>query len=178
MTPATDPEKLALRDIHLPDSLSWWPLAPGWWILLFLIVILVMAVFYFIRRRRNMRMSAIYLAKEELSRIEKEFKSNQDKVNLVQEISELIRRVSISLSNRSESASLTGEKWLLFLNELNGDESFTKGIGRVLIEAPYQNKPNYNEKELLSLISAWIDSAKSNTSNKRYKSENNKGNRK
>lgn len=22
-----------LRDIHLPEAVSWWPLAPGWWVL-------------------------------------------------------------------------------------------------------------------------------------------------
>ena len=26
-----------LRDIHLPEAISWWPMAPGWWFLLILI---------------------------------------------------------------------------------------------------------------------------------------------
>jgi hypothetical protein len=27
-----------LRDIHLPEAVSWWPLAPGWWVLAALLV--------------------------------------------------------------------------------------------------------------------------------------------
>jgi len=168
MIEGSDPATLALRDIHLPDSVLWWPPAPGWWLLLSLIIIVIVSIFLFIRRHRNQRISAIYLAKQELTRIENEFKSNKDKSILVKQVSELIRRVSISIFNRSESASLTGQNWLLFLDQLNGDESFSKGIGRILIEAPYQAKPDYNEIELLTLISSWIDSAhRSNASQKR-----------
>ena len=25
---------LPLRDLHLPDAIGWWPLAPGWWVIL------------------------------------------------------------------------------------------------------------------------------------------------
>ena len=25
-----------LRDIHLPEAISWWPMAPGWWFLMIL----------------------------------------------------------------------------------------------------------------------------------------------
>ncbi len=160
-----DPATLALRDIHLPDSVLWWPPAPGWWILLCLILIIVLSVFFIIRRRRNNRVSAIYIAKQELSRIENEFKSKQDKSILVKEVSELIRRVSISLFKRNESASLTGKDWLLFLDKLNGDQSFSNGIGKILIEAPYQAKPDYNEVKLLELISSWIESAEKTQAN-------------
>ncbi|MDP7406676.1 MAG: DUF4381 domain-containing protein, partial [SAR324 cluster bacterium] len=26
----------ALRDVHLPPAVSWWPPAPGWWIIFFI----------------------------------------------------------------------------------------------------------------------------------------------
>jgi hypothetical protein len=27
-----------LRDIHLPEPISWWPLAPGWWFVIILVI--------------------------------------------------------------------------------------------------------------------------------------------
>lgn len=159
---ANEPVTLALRDIHLPNTALWWPPATGWWILLLLVVLIITAVFFLIRHRRRHRISAVYLAKLELERIENEFKLNQDKSSLVKEVSELIRRLSISLFKRNESASLTGQDWLLFLDNLNGDKSFSNGIGQILIAAPYQAKPDYDENELLHLISEWIESAAKN----------------
>ncbi len=162
MMQATDPTTLALRDIHMPDSVLWWPLAPGWWALLLLIIISIVFIIIFVRRRQIHRTSAVVLAKQELERIENKFNSNQDKSILVKEISELIRRVSISLFKRDDSASLIGQDWLLFLDKLNDDKSFSNGIGRILIEAPYQAKVDYDVAELLKLTSSWIDSANSN----------------
>ena len=31
-----DPEQIPLRDLHLPDVVGLWPLAPGWWVLILL----------------------------------------------------------------------------------------------------------------------------------------------
>ena len=100
MMQGSDPASLPLRDIHLPDPVSWWPLAPGWWALLLLLVIFVLSTTYFIRRYRNHKISALYLAKQELARIETDFNINQDKSNLIKELSELIRRLSISIFPR------------------------------------------------------------------------------
>lgn len=153
-----DPTTLPLRDIHLPGPVSWWPLAPGWWILMLLIFISIALVLFFIRRRRLHRISATYLARQELERIKTDYKLIQNKVVLVKELSELIRRLSISIYKRDEIASLTGQDWLEFLDQSIDNNLFSVGIGRVLIEAPYQDKPDYDSAELIILISSWIES--------------------
>ncbi len=158
MMQGTDPASLPLRDIHLPDPVSWWPLAPGWWALMLLLVIVVLLTMYFIRRYRNHKISALYLTIQELERIKTDFNINQDKSNLVKELSELIRRLSISIFPREESAGLTGEEWLKFLDQYSAKNEFNNGVGRVLIEAPYQADPEFNTNELIDLISSWIES--------------------
>ena len=159
MIKGTDPATLPLHDIHLPEPVSWWPLAPGWWILLLLIIVTVSLITLFIQRRRNHRSSAIYLARLELKRIKNEFDLDQDKSILVKELSELIRRLSISIFKRDEAASLTGQAWLEYLDQFTENKSFSRGVGRIFIEAPYQARPDYDSTELLLLISSWIESA-------------------
>jgi len=154
--------ELALRDIHLPDSILWWPPAPGWWILLFLIIVITTSVYFFLRQRKKKKLSALYLAKQQLRQIETTYTSEKDKSKLIKQLSELIRRVSISVVERNECASLTGKQWLFFLDGLMGDDSFSNGIGKVLIEAPYQATPEYDEQALLQLVSKWIDSIQTN----------------
>lgn len=167
MIQATNPATLPLRDIHLPDPVFWWPLAPGWWILLLLIIVTGSLIVFFIRRRRNHRSSAVYLAKQELERIKNEFVLNQDKLILVKELSELIRRLSISISKREEAASLTGQDWLNFLDQYTENKLFSSGIGRIFLEAPYQARPDYKSNELISLISSWIESVSSSKRNQK-----------
>ena len=163
----TDPTTLPLRDIHLPDPVSWWPLAPGWWILLLIVIITTFLIVYFIRRRRNYRLSALYLAKQELVRIKNAYASNQDKSRLVKELSELIRRLSISICHREEAAALTGQDWLEFLDRYADKDKFNSDTGRILIEAPYQANPEFNSNDLIDLVSSWLDSI---AKNKRGKS--------
>lgn len=52
---ATDP-LAELRDIHLPDSVSAWPLAPGWWLLIFVACAGLTALLIAYTRRRRARL--------------------------------------------------------------------------------------------------------------------------
>ena len=42
-----------LRDIHLPEPISWWPLAPGWWILIIAGCLLFAWLIRFFYRRHS-----------------------------------------------------------------------------------------------------------------------------
>ncbi len=150
----TDPQQLALRDIHLPPAVSWWPPAPGWWMLLGLLVLAAAAVALFRMRRRGGRLKRVALA--ELGRIEARFQTGHDGREFAAELSALLRRVSISKAARDECAGLVGEEWLGFLEKTLGDGRFTQGAGRALIEAPYRPNVEINAEALLGLARDWI----------------------
>ncbi|MDH4318481.1 MAG: DUF4381 domain-containing protein, partial [Desulfobulbaceae bacterium] len=45
----------ALRPLHTPASISWWPPAPGWWILGVLMVIIPTLFWWYLHRTRMRR---------------------------------------------------------------------------------------------------------------------------
>lgn len=53
-------------------------------------------------------------------------------------IAEILRRTALAAYPRRTVASLSGEKWLGFLDRTLGGDRFRNGPGRVLIEAPYR----------------------------------------
>jgi hypothetical protein len=154
----TDPLELPLKDIHLPQQISWWPPAPGWWIVFSLILIAAVAYYWWRKRQERIRRSAITMARKELGLLRSEYRTHQDARQFVADLSVLLRRLSISAFPRTETASLTGEAWLAFLDSPMTEPSFSSGPGRVLVEAPY--RPDVNSEELQPLIAVcqqWID---------------------
>jgi len=129
-------KSLQLQDIHLPESASIWPLAPGWWILLALIVAIVLwFVFKSIKRAKQKKRQRKILSK--FKALEKKLKANPSNTTIA-EINTLLRQLAITYYPRSKVASLTGADWLHFLDETGGTHEFSRGAGRILIEAPYQ----------------------------------------
>ncbi len=128
-------DSLALRDIHLPDPIGWWPPAPGWWLLLIIAAVLTVAV-YLVRyvRKRRLLMRTVH---KELAGLRQRYNGNHDRVELLKSLSALMRRASISFYPRSQSASLTGEQWLQHLDNTAQRKEFEQGAGRILATAPY-----------------------------------------
>jgi len=153
-----DPSQLPLRDIHLPEPVSWWPLAIGWWLVLaFSLLTISLCVWLYLRRRRR-RLSAAYLAKLELKAVHERYRQNEDVRLLAGELSVLLRRMSISAYPREEAAGLTGENWLRHLDRPLPEKPFTSGIGRILIDAPYRRNVRIDEIDsLFKLCETWID---------------------
>ncbi len=142
-----------LRDIHTPEPPSLWPPALGWWIVLALLAAAGIALAVFMRHRKSRHRRA---ALGELGRLQGEFKRDGNSTMLVSGLSMLMRRVTLSVFERPRVASLSGEKWLLFLDETSGSQAFTKGPGRVLITAPYKPNQSVDVDQLLYLVEDWI----------------------
>ena len=160
----TDPTKLPLRDIHLPESVSWWPPAPGWWLVVVGIIALLLAAVIINKRRAQPARSIKSISHAQFRRLCDAYRQHHDAHRLVRDLSMLLRRISISLCPRSAAAGLTGEAWLQFLDRIAATDQFMQGPGRVLIDAPYRRLAELDAEALLALCSAWINNLPDNPS--------------
>lgn len=145
--PGSDP-LAALRPLHPPPAIDWWPPAPGWWVL-----VIVLAVLGGLAWRRWRRTALRRVALDELRQLEREV---QDDARLAAGISRLLRRIALACFPRRQVAALTGEAWLRFLDEQAGGRGFCSGPGRVLLTAPYTPHCTLDRTALLALARDWI----------------------
>jgi hypothetical protein len=152
-------QQLALRDIHLPETLGWWPPAIGWWLLAILIP-LFFVLFIWIYRRIT-RKTAIKTAKKLLIEMKKD--DVLDDRQKLMELSALMRRVVISISSRNETASLTGQYWLEYLDSTVNGSPFTSGAGRFLADAHYQKtqSADLDISAVINVCENWLNAQKS-----------------
>ena len=149
-----NPSELPIKDIHLPDSINWWPPAIGWWILAFLIPISIAFLVWLYKRIT--RKTAVKAAKKYLEAIKQD--TTRDEFQKLCDLSVLVRRTAISHYPRSETACLTGNQWLEFLEKPMNDNRFTKGAGQLLLDAPYRKSGPKDLKisELIHLCEDWL----------------------
>ncbi len=158
------PQTLDLRDIHLPDPISWWPIAPGWWMLI-TSLFLIIAVIFILRK--------IYLGRQlkrditsEIENIKQQFKKTQNKSQLAKSLSILLRRASITYYPKNNIAGLIGNSWLNYLDVTNtnrsSDRAFQSDTGKVLLSAPYlpdNSNQDYDAQALIHLCESWLKSS-------------------
>ncbi|PLW82637.1 hypothetical protein CWI75_08615 [Kineobactrum sediminis] len=145
-----------LQPLRPAEALSWWPPAPGWWLLLGLLVagLSVMAFLLWRRYRRN-RYRRVAL--QQLARITDSHAYHQDPARLLGEVNSLLKAVVLHSYPKSEMASVTGERWLQFLNdglEQRGSSlRFPESIGPDAYSAAPQVG---NSDELVKATRAWL----------------------
>ncbi len=154
-----DPNELPLRDIHLPEAVSWWPLAWGWWGLGLVVLVVLLLL---IRWRAKRRADPLSTLKGQLAEIEQNFQADGDARALAAGLSRLLRLGSLRLGVRSEVAAATGSNWLNVLDSFLPAESgsrFDSDLGRLFTVLPYQARPTEDANALLSLVKHWFDHA-------------------
>lgn len=151
-----NPDPLSqLRDYHLPDPVDWWPPAPGWWVLTILIIAVLSALVHWLWKQHRGR-AALRQARRELLQLRTEHTRNADDAALLRGLSRLLRRFALARFPREQVAGLSGEAWLAFLDQYGVGDTFSKGPGRILLDAPYRRDSQVNGTMLLDLVQAWI----------------------
>lgn len=128
-----------LRDIHIPDPISWWPPAPGWWVLGLLIITLLIATTIYLCRYhagRAYRRDAI----RELKSLHIAWQQNKDDQYFVQQTQLILRRTALSAFPREDIASLSGENWVAWLG-CSGVKGINSGDFSCLGNELYTSKP-------------------------------------
>lgn len=148
-----NPEDLPLRDIHLPEAIGWWPLAPGWWgIMLVMLAGILLLVWLWRRQKRGEQ--ALELALHELEYLRRQY--GRDGSTLVRELSVLLRRVAISQYGRKQVAGFTGSAWVDFLNQKAGKPLFNGNLQAFLTEMPYRPESAAETGAFVSATREWI----------------------
>lgn len=146
--------QIPLRDLHLPEDIGLWPLAPGWWIV---IVVLSLLLLWGGRKawRTHRHNAARRLALRRLGEIHEQYQSTGDAVGFAKQLSALLRRAMLAYAPRDEVAGLTGEAWLEWLDDGLGLPMFETTTGRLLLELPYRDPDTrVSENEVGHLLNA------------------------
>jgi len=147
-------KQLELRDIHLPDAVSWWPPAMGWWVLLLAVILLFVAVFFLIKKLNQVSVRKTAMA--DFERIKADYIEHQDKTVLSQQLSQLLRQILLSTHSRSEVASVSGEQWLAMLKQSHPKGQFELSWLESLSLSAYQKQADYDADSLLNNIQHWV----------------------
>ena len=149
-----DPEQIPLRDLHLPEAVGWWPLAPGWWVV---IAMLLLGCAYLVRLylMQRSQSAARRHALKQLAALTTEFEQHGDVVVFSSAMSELLRRTMLAYAPRANVAGLTGDQWLAWLDRDLDQPRFQGDVGRKLLELPYRRPGDeLSALEVVDLVAA------------------------
>jgi len=149
-----------LRDIVEPAAITWWPPASGLVLLciLFLLWATVAALLWWRNWQRNAYRRA---ALHDLTAIGDRMRSVQTRTLGIRELSVLLKRVALAAYPRAAVASLTGNKWIAFLDQHIGGDLFIKGPGQVLATAMAEPNPGADLTDsdcdgIIQAVRRWI----------------------
>jgi len=160
-----NPKVQGIKEIVLPETVSYVPQTVGWWILLVVIGLLLAWWVYkrYIKWRNNRYRRQALL---ELALIAQQLGQEPERASALAAISALIKRTAIEAFGRSNVADLSGRLWLEFLDRTGSTNSFSQGPGRLLPDFAYAKQETLNEMskvmidQILVLVKDWINQHK------------------
>lgn len=153
--PPIDDRLNALRELALPEAVSYAPQTAGWYFLF----AAAAAGLAWLAIRSYLQWKANRYRRVALERLRSINEASQSDPSAVAELPELVKRTALAFSARTEAAELYGADWLAFLDSTYGGAGFSTGPGRVLPSLAYGASPSLGEADrtaLVSLVDEWI----------------------
>lgn len=143
-----------LKDIHLPEAISWWPPAPGWWVIMLSLAVLsgwlVWRSWVWWQALKPKRQ-----ALEILDQIEKKAKKNVPAHEICAQVSQLLRRVALTYYPAESVAGLKDDAWIEFLNQHSRKINFN-AVREHLLLYPYSKQTRASLTPLFERSRSWI----------------------
>jgi len=133
-----------LKDIHLPDPISIWPLGLGWWVVIVLVIGVVLLTIWWVKKNQWKR-----LAKRQLLSYEP-----MANVDYYYQMNRSLKQIAVQRFG-SKCAQLSGQRWLEFLDSQFKEPLFTSEVPE-FGEAPDNPnaKPDPNSVQRIALL--WL----------------------
>ncbi|MBV1883849.1 MAG: DUF4381 domain-containing protein [Pseudomonadales bacterium] len=149
------PVVVNLRDIHLPDPVSFFPLPVAWWVLLVVVLCVVVCVLYFLMYARKKMLRYALVELDELQFYQSQ--QTQQDSDTVMALGVLMKRYAQCQFPRNQVAHLWGQSWLAFLRSTSSSGQFDGDRGAAAIRLPYQKAVSSEEaKVLFESVRSWM----------------------
>lgn len=148
-----------IKDIAEVTPANWWPLAPVFWVGIALTCAVVFWITYKAIKYYKFKSSWKYSLYNELVGIENKL-HEADVYNSVSNFSKYLRIMNIKMFGREDCASLTGVKWIEWLQRHDPYEYNWMQHKTILLDIPYQDFPGSNFeveiKDMIQAVKKWL----------------------
>lgn len=155
--PLTEAALRSLKDIAVPEPVSWMPQTWGWALLAILLLAATAAVFILWLRRYRAnayRRQALGI----LDGIEQDLQNPATREQAIRQLAEVLKRAALAGWDRTEVASLSGEAWVRFLDDHGGGDA-GHALNALLDDVEYQGGAHIEAVAATALVPAartWI----------------------
>jgi Domain of unknown function (DUF4381) len=144
-----------LKDIHLPETVSWWPPAIGWWLLMLMAIAVTTAIIYWAIKRKKQwqyREEAMVL----LDECYQQWRVSNNDVRCFNAINALLKRTALTAFPESNATALHGQQWLDFLNAKCRSKPFDQKMIDNFSQCQYQCKITIDIEQFYRCSHQWV----------------------
>jgi hypothetical protein len=150
----------ALREIALPDPVSYAPQTVGWWIVFGVLAVglgemaLAACLRWWSRRHRRAALASL---DDLMGRL-----VGPGRIGALREIPAVVKRVALVSFGRENTAPMAGPDWLAFLDETYGGTGFREGAGKLLTAISYGPQEQLgaisddDATDLVAVVRQWV----------------------